>query len=197
MSINLNKGQTVDLRKGDGGGLSNVRMGLGWDARVVAKKGLFGGSKSVQKSIDLDASAILFDGNGDLVETVFFKNLSSRDGSIKHTGDNLTGAGDGDDESILVALDRIPAQIQHVVFVVTSYSGQRFEEIENAYVRVVDSNQSDAELARYSLSGEGQSTAMTMARVSRSGAGWTFTAVGTPGNGRTAKDLTQDARASF
>lgn len=103
MAINLNKGQTIDLRKPDGGGLTRVRMGLGWDAKTVTKKTLFGGTKTVTKSIDLDASALLCAGS-EVVETVYFGHLRSDDGSLQHTGDNLTGAGDGDDESIVVDL---------------------------------------------------------------------------------------------
>ena len=158
MAINLNKGQTIDLRKPDGGGLTRVRMGLGWDAKTVTKKTLFGGTKTVTKSIDLDASALLCAGS-EVVETVYFGHLRSDDGSLQHTGDNLTGAGDGDDESIVVDL---PA---------------------------VDSTQRDNELARFSLTSTGPHTAMVMAKVTRSPSGWTFTAIGHPGQGRRASDL--------
>lgn len=195
--INLNKGQTIDLTKKDGGTLKNVRLGLGWDAQTVTKKGLFGGSKTVQKSIDLDASAIMFDGGKGVVETVFFGHLNSADGSIQHTGDNLTGAGEGDDESIKVDLSRVPAHVEHIVFVVNSYSGQRFTEVANAYVRVVDSDQNDAELARYSLTGGQPCTAMVMAKVSREGGGWSFTAIGQDGDGRTAQQVAGVARAAL
>ncbi len=95
MSINLTKGQKVSLAKRGGGTLTLVRMGLGWDA--VKKRGLFG---SRAQSIDLDASALLFDAAGNLVDAVWFRQLRSKDGAVQHTGDNLTGAGEGDDESI-------------------------------------------------------------------------------------------------
>jgi tellurium resistance protein TerZ len=91
MGVNLSKGQQVSLTKRGGGGLTVVRMGLGWDA--VKKRGLFGGTKS--QSIDLDASALLFDAGGNLVDAVWFRQLRSGDGSVQHTGDNLTGDGEG------------------------------------------------------------------------------------------------------
>jgi tellurium resistance protein TerZ len=102
--VSLSKGQTVSLEKRGGGTLTRVRMGLGWDA--VKKKGLFG--RLQEQSIDLDASALLFDAQGRLLDQVWFRQLQSRDGSVRHTGDNLTGAGDGDDESILVELPAVP-----------------------------------------------------------------------------------------
>ncbi len=185
MGVNLSKGQTVSLVKQDGGSLSQVRMGLGWD--TIKKKGLFGGMKEV--SVDLDASAILLTGDNQVQEIVYYGNLRSRDGSLMHTGDNLTGKGDGDDESIMVDLPRVPPTVTHIVFVVNSFSGQNFSQIENATARVVDSADRDRELVRYELSGSGTHTAVVMARLSRAGAGWAFTAVGTPGNARTADQL--------
>ncbi len=102
MGVSLSKGQSVSLVKSGGGGLTQVRMGLGWDA--VKKRGLFG---SRSQSIDLDASALLFDANRQLVDQVWFQQLTSRDGAVQHTGDNLTGEGEGDDESIRVHLDGV------------------------------------------------------------------------------------------
>src|SRR5579875_3526476 len=136
MSISLSKGQTVDLRKQDGGTLSRVRMGLGWDTKVVTKKTLFGGTKQVQRAIDLDASALVV-GGGRVLDTVYFGKLRSSDGAIQHTGDNLTGEGEGDDESINVELGAVHSSVEHIVFVVNSYSGENFTEIDNAFVRVV------------------------------------------------------------
>lgn len=188
MSINLSKGQTVNLTKQDGGTLSRVRMGLGWDAKIITKKGLFGGTKQVQRDIDLDASALLI-GGGRVLDTIYFGQLRSKDGSVQHTGDNLTGAGDGDDESIIVDLPNVSGSVEHIVFVVNSFSGENFTEIDNAFVRVVDSNAHDTELARFQLSGSGTHTALVMAKVSRQGNGWAFTAIGMPGNGRVAREL--------
>jgi tellurium resistance protein TerZ len=184
VSINMTKGQKVSLAKRGGGALTLVRMGLGWDA--VKKRGLFG-SKSQQ--IDLDASALLFDTRGDLVDAVWFRQLRSQDGSVQHTGDNQTGAGDGDDETILVDLARLPAGITQIAFVVSSFTGQDFSQIENAFCRLVDQTTGD-ELARFVLSGSGQHNAQIMAKVGRGdGGGWTMTAIGAVATGRTFQEL--------
>ncbi len=196
MSISLAKGQSVNLAKPDGGALTRVRMGLGWDAKVVTKKGLFGGSKQTQRAIDLDASAILV-GGGQVLDIVYFGKLRSSDGSIQHTGDNRTGAGDGDDESIVVELPAVAASVEQIVFVVNSYSGENFTEIENAFVRAVDSAAGDNELVRYELTSTGPHTAMVMSKLVRSGSGWTFTAIGTPGQGRVAQELVPLALAAI
>jgi len=193
VGVNLTKGQTVSLVKDSGGALSQVRMGLGWDA--IKKKGLFGGTKQV--SVDLDASAILFAPDKRVLDVVYYGNLRSADDSLIHTGDNLTGAGEGDDESIMVDLPRVSPQVAHIVFVVSSYSGQNFSQIENAFARIVDSADRDKELVKYQLTGSGNHTAVIMARVSRQGNGWTFTAIGTPGNARTADQLVPLAAQSF
>ncbi|WP_029254109.1 TerD family protein [Paraoerskovia marina] len=189
MAISLAKGQTIDLTKNDtGSDLRTVRLGLGWDVKVVEKKTLFGGTKQVQRNIDLDASALLI-GEGRVLDIVFFGQLRSKDGSVQHTGDNLTGAGDGDDESIVVNLSALAPSVEHVVFTVNSYSGDSFAEIDNAYVRAVNADAGDAELARFGLSESGPHTALVMARVSRSATGWKFTAIGTPGHAKTAHQL--------
>lgn len=184
MSVNMTKGQKVSLTKNTGGTLTNVRMGLGWDA--MKKKGLFGGLRN--QSIDLDASALLFDAQGNLVDQVWWKQLQSKDGTVMHTGDNVTGAGDGDDESIRVDLSRVHATVASIVFVVNSFTGQDFTQIENAYCRLIDES-NEAEIARYTLSGSGQHSAQIMARVARDGQGWSMTAMGIPASGRTFHDL--------
>src|SRR6476620_2678683 len=150
MSVSLSKGQQVSLTKTGGGTLTRVRMGLGWDA--VKKRGFFGGLKN--QSIDLDASCLLFDPVGNLVDQFWFQQLASKGGAIQHTGDNLTGDGEGDDESIIVDLTRVPAQVQTLVFTVNSFTGQNFSQIENAYCRLIDET-TEAEVARYDLSGSG------------------------------------------
>jgi tellurium resistance protein TerZ len=159
-------------------------MGLGWDA--MKKKGIFGGSKT--QSIDLDASALLFDAGKRLVDQVWFQQLRSKDGSLQHTGDNLTGAGDGDDESIIVDLSAVPATVQMLVFVVNSFTGQNFSQIENAYCRLVDET-NQTEIARYELTGSGTHNSQVMAKVVREGSGWSMTAIGAVADGRTFTDL--------
>ena len=183
MSVSLSKGQKVSLTKAGGGTLSKVRMGLGWDA--MRKKGLFG---SRSQSIDLDASALLFDAAGNLVDQVWFQQLTSKDGSVQHTGDNLTGEGEGDDESIRVHLDGVNAAVQSIVFTVNSFTGQDFSQIENAFCRLIDET-TESEVARYDLTGSGRHSAQVMAKLTREGAGWTMTAIGATASGRTFHDL--------
>jgi tellurium resistance protein TerZ len=183
MTVTLSKGERVSLTKEDGGTLTQVRMGLGWDA--MKKRGLFG---SRSQTIDLDASALLFDVGGRLVDQVWFKQLTSTDGSIRHTGDNRTGDGDGDDESVRVDLTRIPGQVSAIVFTVNSFTGQDFSQIENAYCRLVDET-NEGEIARYSLSGSGQHTAQIMAKLTRDRGGWSMTAIGAAALGKTFRDL--------
>ena len=183
MSVSLSKGQSVSLVKSGGGALAQVRMGLGWDA--VRKKGLFG---SRAQSIDLDASALLFDAGRSVVDQVWFQQLTSRDGSVQHTGDNTTGAGEGDDESIRVYLPGVPANVTTIVFTVNSFTGQDFSQIENAFCRLIDET-TETEIARYDLSGSGAHTAQIMAKLARDGAGWSMTAIGAAASGRTFHDL--------
>jgi tellurium resistance protein TerZ len=183
VSVNLSKGQKVSLTKDGGGKLTRVRMGLGWDA--VKKRGLFG---SRAQTIDLDASCLLFDAAGQLQDQVWFSQLKSKDGSVLHTGDNRTGAGDGDDESIIVELGNLPGQTATLVFTVNSFTGQNFSQIENAYCRLIDET-NGSELARFDLSGSGQHTAQVMAKVARDGSGWSMTAIGAATSGKTIHDL--------
>lgn len=194
MAISLSKGQTISLVK-ESAGLSKVRLGLGWDP--VKKKGgflsgLFGGGGGGE--IDLDASCLMFDAGKQLLDVVWFRQLKSNDGAIVHSGDNLTGEGDGDDETIAVDLDRLPAGVQTLVFTVNSFRGQSFNEVENAFCRVVD-ERSGKELARYTLTEQGSHTGVVMAVLGRAGGDWTLKAIGTPANGRTAQDLASAATA--
>ena len=185
MSVNLDKGQRLSLQKSGGGQLTRVVMGLGWDASA---KGLFGRKKSVD--VDLDASCLLFDARGALVDQVWFQQLRSRDGSVTHTGDNRTGVGEGDDESIIVDLTAVPAAVTTLVFTVNSFTGQDFSQVENAFCRLLDAaGPQQTEIARYELSGSGRHNAQIMAKVARDGAGWAMTAVGATASGRTVRDL--------
>lgn len=192
MSVTLNKGQSVSLAKTSPTKLSSVRMGLGWDAMKV--RGFFGGYK--EQAIDLDASCLVFDAAGNLIDQVWFNQLASTDDAIQHMGDNTTGAGDGDDESIVVALESLQLAAHTLVFVVSSYSGQSFSQIENAFCRLVDSR-NEAELARFDLSGSGPHTAQVMAKLARSGDSWEMTAIGTKTDGRSIHDLVSAAAAAL
>ncbi|QFP77662.1 TerD family protein [Deinococcus sp. AJ005] len=190
MPISLKKGQQISLTK-EAPGLSSVRMGLGWDA--IKKKGFFGfGGGSVD--VDLDANALMFDAQGQLVDAVWFRQLQSKDGAIQHSGDNRTGAGDGDDESITVNLSRLPANVTTLIFSVNNYSGQDFGQIENAYCRLVNT-QGESEIARYDLSAGGQHSAMILASLKRQGNDWTMTAIGATSKGRTYQDNLPDIKA--
>ncbi len=185
MSVNLQKGQKISLDKEAGGALTKITMGLGWDA--VKSKGLFGiGSKSAD--IDLDASCIMFDDANNPVDFVWFRQLKSKDGSIVHTGDNRTGAGDGDDEQIVVNLQQVPANVKSLVFTVNSFTGQSFAQVNNAYCRILNAS-NNAEVAKYDLSVQGTHTAQIMAKLYRHNNEWKMHAIGENGNGRTLQDL--------
>jgi len=186
MAINLQKGQKISLTKeAGGGGLTKIVMGLGWDAKKT--KSFFGmGSK--EQDIDLDASCVLFDADKTPLEAVFFGQLNSSDGSIVHTGDNRTGAGDGDDEQIIVDLSRVPSNVKFIIFIVNSFTGQNFSEIENAFCRVVNAA-NNQELARYNLSCTGNHTAMLMAKVYLHNGEWKMHAIGDNTNGQTFEHM--------
>ncbi|WP_231568600.1 TerD family protein [Rhodococcus sp. MEB064] len=170
--VSLSKGQKVTLKKDGGVALTAIRMGLGWDP--IKKAGFFGGGRSAD--IDLDASALMFSGDKH-ADVVYFGQLTSKDGSIVHQGDNLTGEGEGDDEVITVDLTRVPAHISAIVFIVTSYRGQTFEQVANAFTRLVD-NTINTELARFTLQGGMPFTGLVMAKVYRAGSEWKLQAIG-------------------
>jgi tellurium resistance protein TerZ len=184
MAINLQKGQKISLEKEAGGGLTKIVMGLGWDAKKKSG-GFFGGGSA---SVDLDASCVLFDETQKIRDAVWFAQLQSKDGSIVHTGDNRTGDGDGDDEQIIVDLTKVPADVKSLMFVVNSFTGQSFSDIENAFCRVLNGS-SLAELARYELSCGGSHTAMLMAKVYRHNGEWKMHAIGENCSGRTFSDM--------
>ena len=189
MAINLQKGQKISLSKESGGALSKVVMGLGWDAKKSGGgliKGLFGGGSS--SAVDLDASCVLFNDQNKVVDIVYFGQLKSRDGSIVHTGDNRTGDGDGDDEQIIVDLAKTPETVKALVFTVSSYTGETFNTVENAYCRIVD-NSNNQEIARYTLSAQGSHTAQIMAKLYRHNGEWKMHAIGENGTGRTIDNL--------
>ena len=191
--VSLQKGQTVRLEKSGGATLTRVAMGLGWDVRKgKGLFGLFGGGGE----IDLDASCLLFDADRKLVDQVWFRQLKSRDGSIVHSGDNRTGAGDGDDETITVDLTRLPANVTALVFTVNSFQGDTFERIENAYCRLVDATDRQ-ELARYDLTGAGSHTGQVMAQLVKRDGGWSMQALGRRTAGRTFHDMMPDIVAGL
>ncbi|MGV9301591.1 TerD family protein, partial [Amycolatopsis sp. NPDC003676] len=174
--VSLQKGQRVTLRKEGGAALTFVKMGLGWDP--VRTRGMFG-NRTVD--IDLDASVCLFADNN-LVDVAYYGQLSSKDGSVRHQGDNLTGEGEGDDEVINVDLANTPPTIESIFFPVSIYDAetrsQSFGQVRNAYIRVVDRANGN-ELARYDLSEDASTeTAMVFGELYRNGAEWKFRAIG-------------------
>ena len=192
MSISLAKNQTVSLAK-EAPSLTHLHIGLGWDP-IKKKSGFLGGllGGGGADSIDLDASVIVADASKKIIDEVWFRQLSSRDGSIKHSGDNLTGDGDGDDEFIRVDLAKLSKDAAHIVVTVNSFRGQTFNEVDNAFCRLVD-EKSGKEICRYELREKGSNTGFVMAAISREGNGWTVKALGAPTNGRTVKDLAAPA----
>ena len=198
MGVNLQKGQKVNLKKSDGQALSRIRIGLGWDP-VEQKKGglfgsIFGGSAP---DIDCDASVIVCRG-GRLAgkdDVVYFGNLKHPSGAIVHTGDNLTGEGEGDDEQILVDLTAVPAAYDKLVFVVNIYDcesrKQDFGMIANAFIRICDERTGE-EFCRYNLSESyAGMTAMIFGEIYRHNGEWKFNAIG---QGTKDKGLNELAR---
>ncbi|NYI07618.1 TerD family protein [Allostreptomyces psammosilenae] len=173
MAVSLSKGGNVSLTK-EAPGLTAVTVGLGWDVRTTTGT-----------DFDLDASAIVVSAAGRVLSDqhfVFFNNKSTPDGTVQHSGDNLTGQGQGDDEQIQVNLAALPADADKIVFPVSVYDaenrGQNFGQVRNAFIRVI--NQADGvELARYDLSEDAATeTAMIFGELYRNGAEWKFRAVG-------------------
>ena len=174
MPVNLTKGQKVSLTKGNPG-LKNVVVGLGWDVNQFDTGGDF----------DLDAAAFLLSDSGKVADSndfVFYGNLSHPSGSVKHMGDNLTGAGDGDDEQIKIDLSKVPANITKIAFTVTIYEsearGQNFGQVNNAFIRIYNEENGE-EMLRYDL-GEDFSieTAAVFGELYKNGDEWKFNAIG-------------------
>ena len=209
MAINLVKGQTIDLRKNDKGeefDLSQVTIGLGWDVKQQKSGGFFGklmgGNKEAE--FDLDAVAFVLDSNGKVAnmgrtvktndgrqmglfegDVIFFNSQKHPSGHIWLTGDNRTGAGDGDDEQIIVKLNSLDQKYDRIVFLVTIYmgrqNGQHFGLVNNAFIRAVDAR--GKEIAKYTMSGDAtfnNMCGMVFAEVYRKGGDWKFRALGNP-----------------
>ena len=184
MGVSLQKGQKVSLTK-DNAGLAKIIVGLGWDEVQQSRGGLLGGLfGSSQQAIDCDASAIMLK-NGKFVDKgdlVYFGNLKHKSGTVNHQGDNLTGAGDGDDEQIVIDLSRVPADYDKIVIVVNIYKAvqrrQHFGLIQNAFIRLVDARNNN-EMCKYNLTDNYSGmTAMIFGEVYRHSGEWKFSAIG-------------------
>lgn len=192
--VSLAKNETVSLSKMTNG-LSTVMFGLGWGA-AKKKRGFLSSlfSSLSADSLDLDASCILLDAQGEKVDSIWFRQLSSECGNIAHSGDNKTGdGGGGDDETIFANLSRLPSNVEYLVLTVNSFAGQTFNEVGNAFCRVVDTV-NKKELTRFTLSEQGGHTGIVAASLKRNNGAWDFTAHGVPTSGRTVSDLVPIAR---
>lgn len=201
MSISLQKGQKIDLTKGNTG-LSRLMVGLGWDPIKKSGGGLFGslfGGGTPQ--IDCDASVLMLNEQNRLTrkeEIIYFGNLQSQDCSVRHTGDNLTGDGDGDDEQILVDLSKVPAHIDKLVFVVNIYDcrnrKQDFGMIQNAFIRIVDMAKQN-ELSRFNLTDNfAGRTTLIVGEMYRHNGEWKFAAIGEGTNEASLGEIAQRYR---
>ncbi len=179
--VNLQKNQTVSLVKGGRPLLSQVKMGLGWEP---AYRG---------KDIDLDASVIAYGPQRNHLDSCYFGKLTILNGSVKHSGDNLTGEGAGDDEVIVVDLGRLPAEVSGLVFTVNSFSGQKFTEVAKAYCRLIDAATGE-ELVRFDLTTAEPQTGVMMAKLIRQFSGeWEMTAMGEFVKSRTVRGMVKPA----
>lgn len=179
--VNLQKNQTVSLVKGGAPLLTQVKMGLGWEPAFRGK------------DIDLDASVIAYGPNRNHLDSCYFGKLTILGGSIKHSGDNLTGEGAGDDETIVVDLGRLPAEATGLVFTVNSFTGQKFNEVAKAYCRLLDARTGE-ELVRFDLTGAEPQTGVIMAKLIRQFSGeWEMTAVGEFVKSRTVRGMVKPA----
>ncbi|WP_405838797.1 TerD family protein [Streptomyces sp. NBC_01518] len=179
--VSLQKNQTVSLVKGGRPLLSQVKMGLGWEP---AYRG---------KDIDLDASVIAYGPQRNHIDSCYFGKLSILNGAIKHSGDNLTGEGGGDDEVIVVDLGRIPQEVTGLVFTVNSFSGQKFTEVAKAYCRLLDAATGE-ELVRFDLTNAESQTGVMMAKLVKQFSGeWDMTAMGDFVKSRTVRGMVKPA----
>ncbi len=168
--IELTQGQELTLANSDGQPLTRLQLGVGWDH--VPSAGFIGSGAA---PIDLDASAVQFAG-GQLFDLAFFNNLSTRDGSVVHLGDNITGKGEGDDENLTVDLERVYDRVDSILLLVSSYQGHTLEYVRNAYCRL--SHADGTELARFTITLGVRETGLVMAKLVRAGDGWKLRAIG-------------------
>jgi tellurium resistance protein TerZ len=183
MSINLSKGQKINLAKENGKKLERICFGLNWG--MIEKSSFFGSRK---ESVDLDGSCAIFDQNKNLIDVIYYGNLKSKDKTILHSGDDLTGddeADDIDNEIIQVDLTNLSPDIDQIVFVLNSYKGQDFATIPYARIRIFEGNfdKVDEVFATYDIAQDSQFggfVSMIMGKVYKRNGEWKFSAIGTP-----------------
>lgn len=189
LSKNVVKGEKLNLVKDNGEKITQPVMGLGWDAQST----WIGSSDS----IDLDASVAFFSDTNELLDTVSFQKLRSNDGSTRHSGDNRTGEGEGDDERVALDLTKVNPNVKTIVFVVNSYLGQKFNKVANCFCRLFEAKSGEEfdlrkqgeEYCRFNLAEKGDHTGKIMAKLYRHNGEWKFAALGNACNGKVIRDM--------
>lgn len=183
MAINLQKGQRINLKKDNGQTISTACVGINWGA--IEKKSFFGGTK--KEAVDLDASCVLYDGNRNDLEVIYFGNLKSKNGSVLHSGDDLTGDMEGDDgldnEVIIVDFNKLPSEVEHVALVLNSFQGHDFKSIPFASIRIYEGTPTNVRevFAKYDIANDKNfhgSVSMVMGIFYKRNGEWKFNAIG-------------------
>lgn len=178
--LNLEKGQTVNLNQEAGKVINKVNIGLGWDFNSNSR-------------IDLDASAIVFDNSDQHIGQCYFNEKDYNNGAIKSSGDNLTGEGDGDDETLTFDFSKLPETVKKIFVTITNYTEQPLSVVKNAFARAVDPETGN-ELVRFELNQFGANTALLMLELEKTAGGFTLKALGEAANGKTLADLIPTAK---
>ena len=203
MAINLQKGQRISLEKSNGSKLQNVCVGINWGA--IEKKGLFGFGKT-KEAVDLDASCALYNESKQLTEVVYFGNLRSKDGSIRHSGDDLTGDMGGDDgldnEVITLDFSKLDPKVDHVAFVLNSFRGHDFGTIPFASIRIYEGTPKRVNevFAKYDIahdSGFAGHVSMVMGVFYKKNGEWKFNAIGEPTKDRKLEDTVKTVTQNY
>ncbi len=202
MAINLVKGQKINLKKDNGSTLQNICVGVNWGA--IEKKGWLGGVK--KEAVDLDASCVLYDNFKNAIDVIYFGSLKSKDGSIKHSGDDLTGDMDGDDgldnEIITVDFSKLSSNVEHVAFVLNSFRGHDFGTIPFASIRIYEGTPTRVNeiFATYNIAkGEGFAghVSMVMGVFYKRNGEWKFNAIGEPTKDRKLEETIKTVQQNY
>ncbi len=202
MAINLEKGQKINLQKSDGTKLLNICVGVNWGA--IEKKGWFGGVS--KEAVDLDASCVLYDSSKNVIDVIYFGSLNSKDGSIKHSGDDLTGDMDGDDgldnEIITVDFSRLSSNVEHVAFVLNSFRGHDFGTIPFASIRIYEGTPTRVNeiFATYNIAkgaGFAGNVSMVMGVFYKRNNEWKFNAIGEPTKDKKLEETIESVQQNY
>lgn len=202
MAINLQKGQRINLKKENGATLTQACVGINWGA--IEKKGFFGGI--TREAVDLDASCILYDANKNATEVIYFGNLKSKNGAIRHSGDDLTGDIDGDDgldnEVITVDFNNLDSNVEHVALVLNSYKGQDFGTIPFASIRIYEGTPTNVRevFAKYDIANDASfrgHVSMVMGVFYKRNGEWKFNAIGDPTKDRKLQETIETVKQQY